>query len=288
MLNAKTKENLRRKSVYVDHVQMHDGAPLFSWLDMNLTELCNRACVFCPRVDPAVYPNQNLHMSVPLMRKLTDEMRALNYEGCTVFCGYGEPLLHPQLIELSSCFDADLRLEVVTNGDRLKPALIEDLYRAGVDFFVVSMYDGPHQVEHFKRMFEDVGAAANQYILRDRWHTDEDGFGLKLTNRAGMVSIGQQDPVDVTKPCHYPAYSMTVDWNGDVLLCVQDWHKKVKLGNLYAQTLLEIWRSKALHKIRARLAEGRRTEAPCNGCNADGTLHGFNHVEVWGLPGTGK
>lgn len=40
MLNEATKANLRRKSAYVDVVQWHEGKPLPSWIDLNLTELC--------------------------------------------------------------------------------------------------------------------------------------------------------------------------------------------------------------------------------------------------------
>ena len=32
-------------------------------IEINTTELCNRSCVFCPRSDPQVYPNRNLHMT---------------------------------------------------------------------------------------------------------------------------------------------------------------------------------------------------------------------------------
>lgn len=286
MLTEATKANLRRKSFYVDNVQMHEAVPLFSWIDINLTELCNRMCVFCPRADVELYPNQKLHMGLPLIKKISDELRGLNYEGAVVLCGFGEPLLHPQIIEIASCFGGDIRLEIVTNGDHLTPELINALLTAGVHYIVVSMYDGPHQVGHFTGMFEKAGCTREHYILRDRWHTHEDNFGLKLTNRAGTVSIGSQDAVDVTKPCHYPVYSMTLDWNGDVLLCVQDWNKKVKLGNVYAQSLLDVWKSKALNKIRARLAAGRRNSPPCNRCNADGTLHGFNHITAWKLQTT--
>ena len=37
-------------------------------IEINLTELCNRKCVFCPRVDPKVFPNRNLHMSLDLSK----------------------------------------------------------------------------------------------------------------------------------------------------------------------------------------------------------------------------
>jgi len=280
-LNKSTLQNLRRKSSFVDDVQMRDNVPLFSWLDINLTELCNRKCVFCPRADPAFYPNQKLHMSNSLAEKIAGELRDLNYKGTIVLSGFGEPMLHPTLAELVSVFRDDIRVEMVTNGDFLSTDRISQLLDAGVDFFVVSMYDGPHQKDSFNTMFAEAGCGEQQYLLRDRWYSEDEGFGLKLTNRAGTVTIGIQDEVDVTHPCYYPAYSMTIDWNGDVLLCVQDWHKKVKAGNLYAQSLMEVWTSPQMKKRRTELACGRRISAPCNLCNAEGTLHGRNHVLAW-------
>lgn len=280
MLTEATRQNLRRKSAYVDHVQMHGNIPLFSWVDLNITELCNRACIFCPRADSSFYPNQPLHMSLNLAWKIGSELQELNYEGAVVLCGFGEPLLHPDLPGIVRALKPS-RVEIVTNGDKLTPEYIKELVFSGVDYFVVSMYDGPHQIDPLRKKFADAGQSEEIYLLRDRWHTEEDGFGLKLTNRAGTVTIGHQEPVDVSHPCHYLTYQLTVDWNGDVLLCVQDWHKKLKFGNLTSQSMLDVWTSTPMCKRRIQLMNGKRTSSPCNTCNAEGTLHGFNHVPAW-------
>ena len=153
----------------------------------------------------------------------------------------------------------------------------------GFDGDTCESVDGVHQVEKFKSLFLDADCSEEKFILRDRWHSEADGFGLKLTNRAGTIKIGDQDPIDISHPCHYPAYSMTIDWNGDALLCVQDWNKKVKLGNIFSQSLMEVWLSKAMQKRRNQLINGKRKQGPCNLCNADGTLHGYNHVKAWNL-----
>ncbi|MBM85019.1 MAG: hypothetical protein CMM47_03230 [Rhodospirillaceae bacterium] len=281
MLNEATKRNLRRKSFYVDEVQIKNGTPLFSWIDLNLTELCNRLCVFCPRADPDLYPNQSLNMSMDLVRRIASELTSLDYNGVVVLCGFGEPMLHPELNSIVKAFGDKIRVELVTNGDRLTSQVASQLYALGLDYFVVSMYDGPEQREHFYKIFRDASISPDKFILRDRWHSEADDFGLKLTNRAGTIDVGKQDPIPPAHPCYYPAYSITLDWNGDALLCVQDWNKRVKAGNAYAQSLMEIWTSPTLSKYRNRLFEGKRTMAPCKNCNADGTLHGFNHRDVW-------
>lgn len=286
-ITEKTKQNMVRKSDFVDDVQLlNGGIPVFSWIDISLTELCNRQCSFCPRFDKNLYPNQKLHMGIGLIQKIRDELVSLNYQGGVVFCGYGEPLLHPEIMNIIKIFGRDVRTEIVTNGDYLKPEVISKLYEAGLSFMCVSMYDGPEQVEKFTKMFKDAGIETDRFILRDRWHSGEDGFGIKLTNRGGVLNNTNVVPTAVEfkntiRPCHYLAYSLAIDWNGDLLLCVQDWAKKVKLGNVFSDTLLGVWLSPRMKKMRNELIQGKRDKSPCKECDADGTLHGFNHVNAW-------
>lgn len=281
-ITEQTKINIIRKSDFVDEVQItKKGMPLFSWIDISLTELCNRLCVFCPRIDPDVYPNQNLHMGLGLLEKINSELIDLDYQGGVVFCGYGEPLLHPQIKEIIGIFGKKIRTEIVTNGDKLTVDLIHDLFDKGLSFLCVSMYDGPHQVEYFTDMMKQAGLSNHQFILRDRWHTEEDSFGLKLTNRGGTINFGDKVEQGIKKPCFYLAYSLAIDWNGDMLLCVQDWQKKIKLGNAGQDKLLDVWESPRISKLRNKLIQGDRSDSPCKECNTDGTFHGFNHVKKW-------
>ena len=87
-----TLNNLIRKSSYIDEVTFLDNIPLFSWIDINVTELCNRKCVFCPRINPEIYPNLNLNMSIKLAAKIGKELSEINYKGVVVFSGYSEQL----------------------------------------------------------------------------------------------------------------------------------------------------------------------------------------------------
>ena len=281
-ITQKTKVNLLRKSNFVDNVQFdEDGiTPLFSWLDISLTELCNRLCTFCPRIDSEFYPNQNLNFGLELASKLAGELKQLNYQGGVVFCGYGEPLLHPQLDEVLEIFRG-IRTEIVTNGDKLTVDRVDRLFSSGLSFLCISMYDGEHQVEKFNKLMADAAIPTDRYILRDRWHSEEDSFGLKLTNRSGVMDYGPDPKNFKDKPCYYPSYSMAIDWNGDVLQCVQDWNKKVKYGNANSSRLIDIWKSIRYHKSRTALQNGKRNKSPCSECNADGCFHGFNHVNEW-------
>ena len=73
-MNQSTQFNIQRKSSFVEDVVLYNDKPLFSFIDINPTELCNRTCEFCPRFDPKIYPNQNLHMDIDIANKIREEL----------------------------------------------------------------------------------------------------------------------------------------------------------------------------------------------------------------------
>ena len=58
------KDNMDRKRPSINNVVKHNGVPLFSFVELNINEICNRTCPFCPRANPKQYPNQNIHMDI--------------------------------------------------------------------------------------------------------------------------------------------------------------------------------------------------------------------------------
>jgi radical SAM protein with 4Fe4S-binding SPASM domain len=275
-----TLDNLKRKSSIVDEVTYFNSLPLFSFIDLNVTELCNRKCVFCPRVDPDKYPNQDLKISLDLIQKIAKELKACNFQGIVNICGYGEPLLHKDIAAIVKILSQHgVHAELITNGDRLTEALAMELQQSGLKKLIISLYDGPHQIEHFKALLQKLDP--EWYLLRDRWYDENQQFGLILTNRAGVLDA-EKPNAHLENPCYYTHYSMTIDWNGDALLCVQDWNKKVKMGNAYGQPLVEIWKSGGFSKYRSQLTKGNRAKLdPCRNCDATGTFHGKNHSDAW-------
>jgi radical SAM protein with 4Fe4S-binding SPASM domain len=250
-------------------------------VEFNVTELCNRVCVFCPRVDPATYPNRNLNMDVKVVEKAARDLAAIGSSARISFSGFGEALLHRKFLDIVRAVRAILPrnfIEMNTNGDRLTPEKIRALMDAGMSALYVNLYDGPEQREKFDALFAAAGVTS--YQLRDHWI---DSFGLTLNNRSGMVDqpeigVGPlKEPL--TKPCYYPFYKMLIDWNGDVLFCSNDWGREIIVGNVMRQSIVEIWLGDALFDIREKLAVGDRRHAPCSGCSVDGTLHGASSFE---------
>jgi 2-iminoacetate synthase ThiH len=75
------------------------NSPLDSILtvEINTTELCNRTCVFCPRHDPKVFPNRNLHLTVKGATTIAEELADNSFRGKISFSGFGENLLKSRL-----------------------------------------------------------------------------------------------------------------------------------------------------------------------------------------------
>jgi len=288
------RDNIQRKQPSINAVQLHNGLPLFSFIELNINEICNRRCPFCPRADPSTYPNQNIHMDVSLAENIAIQLADLNFKGIVNISGTGEPLLTKHITDIVKQFgDRGIHIEIVTNGDMLVrkkgKQLIKDLYSSGLCQFVVSMYDGPEQIEQFNNLFAECGIDKSSYSLRDRWYDESEDYGLLYTNRAG--NIGFQHLSDVAKDklmksgksaCFYTHYAMMIDWTGDALLCCQDmYNRTVKFGNVKDKALIDIWLDAKLMEFRNKLKNGERSLSPCNGCNANGQIFGGSHAESW-------
>ena len=276
------KKNINRRKLIVDDgISLFKGVPLPTWIELSLIDVCNRSCSFCPKSDDKVAPDTYQKMSKNLINKLHDDLKKMKFKGSLALCGYGEPLLHKDIEYIVDKLSRVADIEIVTNGDPLNQKMIKKLYNANAARLLISMYDGPEQIQKFKDMIKQSGVPEEFVILRDRWYTKTENFGVKLTNRAGTIKTGNQIGNDVHTTCYYPSYQFLVDWNGDVFLCPQDWQRRQTMGNMMQEEIFDIWTSKIMKKYRIDLLKGKRSNNPCNSCNAQGTLLGVNHAQKW-------
>lgn len=264
-----------------------DGSPFFTWVEFSITDLCNRTCVFCPRFDSNVYPNNNEEISLELYEKIMSELASYDWQGGIVYSAFGEPLLHTQLIDLvllTKRYLPDSFLEVVSNGDKLNVKKAKALYGAGLDMLKISLYDGPEQIPIFENMRKKLNVDEKHFVLRYRFDKDED-YGLILSNRGGSVTAPELNIKKIKIPrkknCFFPFYKLLVDYDGRVLLCSHDWVKKLSAGDLNKQNVYEVWTSKTMKFARNRLQNKDRNFGPCAKCDVDGTLSGSSEFQRW-------
>lgn len=285
--NIKRKGSIVKDNALAEH-HKNDVFHLFSLFEVNITGMCNRFCEFCPRSDRSVFPSKNEYISIGLYKKIMKELEELAYDGIIAFSGFSEPLFHKDIYELislahKSCTKS--RIELYTNGDLLNVDKLVKLFDAGLTSIHISLYDDPEQIERFLIMRNKAGIKVEQFILRERFLPKEKGYGLTISNRAGMVNFQKLGMKRLSRPlkskCYYPFYMMFVDYTGEVIICSHDWGKRFIAGNLNKDSILEIWTGKPMQHIRYRLGNADRNFCPCNACDVKGTLIGADHFQRW-------
>ena len=279
--------NKSKKSDEVFQLIENSDYPLPSEVEISESGTCNRSCSFCPRSDPE-YPDIKKFISNFLHNKLISELSDLNFAGTLRYSGFVEPLLDKNIFNLVKNARMKLpksNIEMVTNGDVLNDERLIKLYESGLTKLLISIYDGPEDVEKFQLMMDKNKIPSNKYFLRHRYLPPEQDFGITMSNRAGLMKNAEHSiaPLNKTleKPCYYPSYTFFLDYNGDVLMCPHDWGKKNILGNLEKQSFKEIWLSSIALLTRKGLIKADRNFSPCDVCDVSGDLIGKKHAHKW-------
>ena len=284
--------NIKNKSKTVeDKIQLFDyegiKLPLPTEIEISESGTCNRSCSFCPRSDPS-FEDKKEFINDDLHEKLCIELKELNYKGTIRYSGFVEPMLDKNIYNLIKMVKNNLpnsNIEMVTNGDPLNLNRLNKLFQHGLNRILISAYDDKQTAEKLEKLCDDANLTKDQYIVRHRYYSENKDFGITLSNRSGLMKNAEfkipelEEPLK--NPCYIPSYTFFLDYQGDVLMCPHDWGKKIILGNLNKEKLLDIWFNKKSMKIRKLLNNSNRDFKPCNVCDVDGTFMGKKNSQYF-------
>lgn len=115
---------------------------------VEITSACNLACTICIR---NVWAEPLGHMPLPRFQRLLDGLPPLAPPRAPVtlsLSGFGEPLVHPQFLELVRLAQGcGVQIEIITNGTLLDAALARELVALGVARVTVSL-DGGDEIAY--------------------------------------------------------------------------------------------------------------------------------------------
>ncbi len=121
----------------LEGVLLSPADPPLAKLYVEPTSACNLACRACVR---SSWDEPTGMMEMATYHRLVDGLRAVPSLRAMAFWGFGEPLLHPQILEmLALAKTLGARTELVTNGLLLDKAMAEGLLAVGLDTLVVSV-----------------------------------------------------------------------------------------------------------------------------------------------------
>jgi radical SAM protein with 4Fe4S-binding SPASM domain len=254
---------------YTQQHGVHDLLSTLKTVEINPVDVCNRTCSFCPRSDTTLYPNTKEKMSLDLILKIAKDLKSIDYTGRVSFVGFGEPLLYKSLVAAVKIIADQVAcewIEINTNADFLTRSVATELSLAGCTNITVSMYDSDIS-QLLQEQLKDIDL---ELTFK---HCYEEKFEVSLINRNDIIS--QKLILNKEKECYLPFYKMFIDWNGDVLVCCNDWGRQGVVGNLYNDTIEQVWLSEEMTQYRSFLKNGdRKSLNPCKYCNINGTRYG--------------
>lgn len=240
---------------------------MFHEINIETSTYCNRRCSYCPNsvFDRGLKKNEKL-MSENIFRKIIDELSKINFAGRISPHLYGEPLLDKRLPELMMYAHKKLlkaKIEIYTNGDFLNKEIIERFYDSGVKFYLISLHETGREKQKkidnlhlFEKFMKNRGKDIEFDIL--------DISNAPLYTRAGLVKVKE---VNKEPPCSFSALPLVINYNGDVVLCCNDYFGEVSFGNLNQESIIKIWNKPKFKKIRKELENKVYRLKICKRCN---------------------
>jgi radical SAM protein with 4Fe4S-binding SPASM domain len=254
--------------------------PLFERLQIESQALCNRSCWFCPRTydRSGTYLDQtgktvSSRMPTQKILDLLDQARALGFQGRVGFHHYSEPLLDKRNVTLAQeGRKRGMRPYLHTNGDVLRrdDALcqaVKDVY----ELIVVGLYDYENNadLEMAKRYWRDRLAGANLEFsaIGRSGAVSAHSMGIPRALVPSDRRIAVPDLTFANGPCHRPLIRMIIRHDGGVSNCCEDTYGAFGLGNVYENSLEELWFSERHVQVVEDLIAGRREKYElCRNC----------------------
>jgi MoaA/NifB/PqqE/SkfB family radical SAM enzyme len=252
-------------------------------LDIESTNRCQLKCGMCPRIK--MKRKQGL-MEFDILKKIVDEGRG-KVQTCYLH-QIGEPLLHPDIVKfINYTADAGIQTSISTNCMELTEEKSMELLESKlheltlcVDSLDKTIYEKMREGSDFHKIMWNVSRfldlAKNNYDLKitiqliktilnigevDKWkeYFDNKAQGTnyeilvkEFSTFANTVKDIGIEPDNLRYRCGKVYTTMTINWDGTIVLCCRDYDHYTVLGNVKKNTLKEIWDGEIYRELRAR------------------------------------
>ena len=247
-------------------------------VEFELTNHCNLKCIMCPH---HIMKRKKGYMSWDTFKKAVDECRG--HVKTTYMHQIGEPLLHQDLINfINYAEEAGIRTSISTNCmlltekkaieilasdlseivlciDSLKPEVFAKI-RPGADLKTVfeniirfirlrqllnnkikvivqmiAMKENEGEHDHFRKVFSTPGIDEAQV--------------KEYSTFSGAMSRDESPPSRLAS-CSKPYNSLTIQYNGDMVICCRDYEGITKMGNVNEKSIAEVWNGEEYDALR--------------------------------------
>ena len=246
-----------------NYYKNHGKFPMFKQVLIETRTDCNNKCPFCPHA----FNKKKLGiMTWECYITIIDQLCNINYNGRVALMLSNEPLLEDRLekmITYAKSKSQRLFLDITTNGRLLTLEKLDHLFELGLDNININDYRGDRDA------FPDKWSSYLVPIYEAYNNNPKVSFQKRrldeiLPNYAG--NIPQSFDKSLLGFCNYPFRKLTIAYNGDVLLCCNDFMYDTCFGNVMEDPLIDCWNHPTMNEIRISLLKDKRIGL-CERCN---------------------
>lgn len=250
---------------YVKKIANMENIPLFNKIEIETINRCNNTCSFCPVNIKDDIRNHSI-MSMSLFKKIILELSRLNYAKSISIFSNNEPLLDPNLYERLRFTREHLPnayIYIYTNGLLLTSEKLLCLLKY-VDYIHINNYNSISELLPGHKKLQEtliqnhVSFEKAEICLRNKMEC--------LSSRAGQAPNRMKTEC-LSSPCILPFSQMVIRPDGKVSFCCNDAYGLYTMGDVFKESLTDIWYGSAFQRSRDRMLESRSTQTPCCFCD---------------------
>jgi radical SAM protein with 4Fe4S-binding SPASM domain len=269
-------------------------------LQIENTNLCNAKCIMCPHV---IMKRKGKIMNFENFKKIVDNvLRNYNIKRLTI-TGFGEPIIDKGIIKKIKYVNEkypNLKIDIFTNASVLSKEMSESLLKTKIDRITFSIngteknykkimdldYEKTKNnviyfIEKNKEYNKKVLTNVSLMILEENkedienfiefWKLLADSVRVyPPSDWAGNVKINYitKNPFKKKRwSCRALWSFITVDVDGNVIMCCRDYESKVKFGNLIKRDAKEVFEGPEIKKVRENHLDGKYSMPICSICD---------------------
>lgn len=272
------------------------------FIQIENTNLCNAKCVMCPHT---IMKRKGKIMNLKDFKKIIDNiMKSYSIKRITI-TGFGEPFIDKEIIEKIKFLDKTYpktKVDVYTNASLLDKKTVDELLKTNISRVTFSIngternyrkimglnYEDTKKnvlyfLEQKRKLRHPVLTNISLMILKEN-EEDVKNFISFWKDKADSVRVyppsdwaGSLKNIDmITKnpfkckrwPCSALWFFITVDVDGNVIMCCRDYESIIKFGNLLKQDIKEIRSSEKFKDLMQKHLEFNFSSPICKTCDS--------------------
>lgn len=273
-------------------------------VDIETTNFCPLACPMCPR---QFMTRRRGFMEYSLVEKIVKEVadkKESDFDHMAVH-QIGEPLLHPRIVDIVKLIvDNGLTAVLTTSGFLLKKDIARRLMEVNLQHIAISLDSlAPEQYEKIRKgskldvvikniddaiethkklgsrtaidlvtieMFDTVGQAE---MIEARFGEAIRSIGGNIISKkfsqwgGSIKDLASPETTEAAEPCSQMNISLIVQWDGNASICCLDYDGKTNVGNVYEESIEDIWNGPRFNEFRRRIMAGDTSTPLCGQCH---------------------